>query len=189
KMDIPEDLIDLLEAPLPEMDIPEYPIQKDSSDDNSIVSLYEEFYSFISKCQSNKGKRPYVLVLENEEKYSFFPTSLNMARKAFGVYAYMIKYATCEQCCKIYNTADVSTDKPNMVPKGFEESCRKWAKRHNDAKRITDIYDRKIWKTFQDPNKDLPFFRKELSDSNLGLMINLNWFQQFDNSQYSVRAI
>ncbi|CAG8768576.1 9566_t:CDS:1, partial [Gigaspora rosea] len=40
-----------------------------------------------------------------------------MARKALGVCAYMIKYATCEQCCKLYNIVDVSTDKPNMVPK------------------------------------------------------------------------
>ncbi|CAG8587144.1 801_t:CDS:2, partial [Scutellospora calospora] len=40
-------------------------------------------------------------------------------------------------------------------------------------------------KTFQDPNEDLPFFREELSNSNLGLMINLDWFQPFDNSQYS----
>ncbi|CAG8694026.1 24139_t:CDS:1 [Gigaspora rosea] len=58
EMDIPENLIDLPEAPLPEMDIPEDPIQKDSSDDDSVVSSYKEFYSFISKSQSNKGKRP-----------------------------------------------------------------------------------------------------------------------------------
>ncbi|CAG8797150.1 23970_t:CDS:2, partial [Gigaspora rosea] len=185
EMDIPEDPIDLLEAPLPEMNIPEDPIQKDDSNDDSAISLYEEFYSFISKSQSNKGKRPvrrrrnsqypiilenlfsneeenlaydlldlkdekltdqkidfnlpetlyenieipielidlnkdfflqYVLVLENEEKFSSFPTSLKMACKALGVCIHMIKYTICEQCCKLYNTADVSTDKLNMVP-------------------------------------------------------------------------
>ncbi|CAG8567065.1 20425_t:CDS:2 [Gigaspora rosea] len=35
EMDISEDLIDLPEAPLLEMDIPEDPIQKDSSNDDS----------------------------------------------------------------------------------------------------------------------------------------------------------
>ncbi|CAG8720528.1 11588_t:CDS:1, partial [Scutellospora calospora] len=54
---------------------------------------------------------------------------------------------------------------------------------------LTDIYDGRIWKTFQDPNEDLPFFWEELSNSNLELMINLDWFQLFNNSQYSVGAI
>ncbi|CAG8626973.1 4337_t:CDS:2 [Ambispora leptoticha] len=39
------------------------------------------------------------------------------------------------------------------------------------------------------PEEDLPFFRKELSDSHLGLMINLDWFQPFQNSQYGIGAI
>ncbi|CAG8759874.1 5234_t:CDS:2, partial [Gigaspora rosea] len=149
KMDIPEDPIDLPEAPLPEIDISEDPIQKDSSNDDSVVSLYEEFYSFINfedeeltdqeidfnspetlykniemliePIDPNKGfvwiilwvlkyqKRHrksevetsslvkflrYVLVLENKEKYSSFPTSLKMAHKALGVCVHMIKYAT-----------------------------------------------------------------------------------------------
>ncbi|RIB03765.1 hypothetical protein C2G38_2224116 [Gigaspora rosea] len=225
-----------------------------NSDDDSVVSSHKEFYSFISKSQSNKGKQPvrrrrnsqYPIILENlffdeeeniakdlldledeeltdqeidfnspetlytnieipielinlnkdfvwmileRRKIFLFSYFIEDIRKALGVCVHMIKYAKCEQCCKLYNTADVSTDKPNMVPKGFEESCRKWAKRYNDAKRITNIYDRRIWKTFQDPNEDLLFFWKELSDGNLGLMINLDWFQPFDNSQYSVRAI
>ncbi|CAG8768580.1 9567_t:CDS:1, partial [Gigaspora rosea] len=49
KMDISEDLIDLPEAPLQEMDIPEDPIQKDSSNDDSVVSSYEKFYSLLVK--------------------------------------------------------------------------------------------------------------------------------------------
>ncbi|CAG8661299.1 433_t:CDS:2 [Gigaspora rosea] len=63
----------LPEAPLLEVDIPEDSIQKDSSDDDSVVSSHEEFYSFISKSQSNKGKQPvrrrrnsqYHIILEN----------------------------------------------------------------------------------------------------------------------------
>jgi len=75
------------------------------------------------------------------------------------------------------------------IKKGFEESCRKWVDRSEDPEQLSDIYDGRIWKTFQDPDENLPFFRKELSDSRLGLMINLDWFQPYDNSQYSIGAI
>jgi len=34
-----------------------------------------------------------------------------------------------------------------------------------------------------------PFFRHEVSDSHLEIMLKLNWFQPFDNSQYSVGVI
>ncbi|CAG8787907.1 2646_t:CDS:1, partial [Gigaspora rosea] len=83
EIDIPENPTNLPEAPLLEMDIPEDPIQKNRSDNNSVVSSYKEFYSFISKSQSNKGKQPvkrrrnsqYPIILENlfsdeEEKFS-----------------------------------------------------------------------------------------------------------------------
>ncbi len=73
--------------------------------------------------------------------------------------------------------------------KRFEESCRKWAERSEDLDQLTDIYDRRKWKTFQDPQENLPFFRKELSDCRLGLMINLDWFQPYDNSPYSIGTI
>ncbi|CAG8780676.1 18268_t:CDS:1, partial [Gigaspora rosea] len=37
-----------------------------------------------------------------------------MAHKALEICAHMIKYATCEKCCKLYSVADVLTDKPNL---------------------------------------------------------------------------
>src|SRR2546430_15284155 len=68
--------------------------------------------------------------------------------------------------------------------KGFEESCRKWAARPNNDHELSDIYDRRIWKEFKDPNKDRLFFRHDVSDSNLGIMLNLDWFQPFDKYNY-----
>src|SRR5947207_3322004 len=62
--------------------------------------------------------------------------------------------------------------------KGFEESCRKWAARPNNDHELSDIYDGRIWKEF-----------KDVSDSNLGIILNLDWFQPFDNSQHSVGVI
>ena len=61
--------------------------------------------------------------------------------------------------------------------------------RPNNDYELSDIYDGRIWKEFKDPNEDRLFFRHDVSDSNLGIMLNLDWFQPFDNSQYSVRVI
>src|SRR5215469_9697189 len=73
--------------------------------------------------------------------------------------------------------------------KGFEESCRKWSTRPINDRELSDIYDGKTWKTFKDPNDGQLFFRHDVSDSHLGIMLNLDWFQPFDNSQYSVRVM
>ncbi|PKB96112.1 hypothetical protein RhiirA5_385559, partial [Rhizophagus irregularis] len=73
--------------------------------------------------------------------------------------------------------------------KGFEESCRKWTNQPNNEKELADIFDGRIWKTFEDPNNSQLFFRHEVANSHLGIMMNLDWFQPFDNSQYSVGVI
>ena len=65
--------------------------------------------------------------------------------------------------------------------KDFEMSCRKWTERKNETKALFDIYDGEIWKSFTDNNGE-PFFNKECADSNIGLMLNLDWFQPFKNS-------
>ena len=71
--------------------------------------------------------------------------------------------------------------------KDFEMSCRKWAERKNDTEAMFDIYDGRIWKGFTDD--DCLFFTKEHADTHLGLIINMDWFQPFDSSLYSVRVI
>ncbi|CAB5393717.1 unnamed protein product [Rhizophagus irregularis] len=45
--------------------------------------------------------------------------------------------------------------------KGFEESCRKWTNQPNNEKELADIFDGRIWKTFEDPNNSQLFFRHE----------------------------
>ena len=69
---------------------------------------------------------------------------------------------------------------------GFEESLQKWANRNSEDGLYTDIYDGKIWKTFPSSldDQDSQFFIPETADSNLGLMINLDWFQPFESSVY-----
>lgn len=72
--------------------------------------------------------------------------------------------------------------------KDFDMSCRKWAERKNETEALFDIYDGMVWKSFSDNNSE-PFFTKEHADTHLGLMINMDWFQPFANSQYSVGVI
>ncbi|CAB4431022.1 unnamed protein product [Rhizophagus irregularis] len=73
--------------------------------------------------------------------------------------------------------------------KGFESSCRKWADRCNVPQYLNDIYDGRVWKTFWDEDQNLPFFQKEVADRHLGIMLNIDWFQPFNNANYSVGAI
>ena len=50
---------------------------------------------------------------------------------------------------------------------------------------MCDIYDGNIWKTFKDiPSEDL-FFRPENANLHLGLILNLDWFQPYNNIIYS----
>ena len=72
--------------------------------------------------------------------------------------------------------------------KKFEMSCRKWAERKNETEALFDIYDGAVWKNFKDENAE-PFFTKEFADSHIGLMLNMDWFQPFTNSPYSVGVI
>ncbi|MBV8802715.1 MAG: hypothetical protein JO131_07115 [Gammaproteobacteria bacterium] len=72
--------------------------------------------------------------------------------------------------------------------KNFEVACRKWAERRNDTEVLFDIYDGKIWKSFEDENGE-PFFTYEYADTHIGLILNMDWFQPFVNSQYSVGVI
>ncbi len=72
--------------------------------------------------------------------------------------------------------------------KGFEESCRKWVNRPSDPEILADIYDGRLWKFFKGED-GLQFFRPDSSDTHLGIMLNMDWFQPFENSQFSTGAI
>ena len=56
---------------------------------------------------------------------------------------------------------------------------------------MTNIYDGVVWKTFKefDAKTSSNFFRAEVADSNLGLMLNLDWFQPFDGITHSTGVL
>ena len=74
----------------------------------------------------------------------------------------------------------------------FENSLMHWANRTNSDDILSDIYDGNIWKTFKETNDDENspnFFRSENADSHLGLILNLDWFQPYDNTVHSTGVI
>ncbi|GBC46304.2 uncharacterized protein LOC114460739 [Rhizophagus irregularis DAOM 181602=DAOM 197198] len=109
-------------------------------------------------------------------------------------------YAVCPSCNTLYNIADVVADEgfkcthiefPMKLKEKFcrmeltvqrpefKQQLQKWTNLDVNNGMLADIYDGKIWKTFPDTS-DVPFFTPETADSNLGIMINLNWFQPFE---------
>ena len=74
---------------------------------------------------------------------------------------------------------------------GFLELLQRLSNRVNVPNLYTDIYDGNVWKTFLSSldNPGIQFFTNETADSNLGIMINLDWFQPFDSSAYSSGVI
>ncbi|HMK58015.1 MAG TPA: hypothetical protein VK462_03090, partial [Nitrososphaeraceae archaeon] len=56
---------------------------------------------------------------------------------------------------------------------------------------LTDIYDGQVWRTLKESSEESSenFFRKEVADSHLGLILNLDWFQPYDGIVYSIGVI
>ena len=60
----------------------------------------------------------------------------------------------------------------------FEKSLRHWSDRQQFDNILTDIYDGQVWRTLKESSEESSpnFFRSEVADSHLGLMLNLDWF-------------
>ena len=73
----------------------------------------------------------------------------------------------------------------------FESNLRHWTNHQQFDNILTDIYDGRIWRTLKESSgEDSPkFFRNEVADSHLGLMLNLDWFQPYDGTVYSIGVI
>jgi hypothetical protein len=83
----------------------------------------------------------------------------------------------CQQLEKMYNRPD------------FENNLRHWTNRTYFDNILTDIYDGQIWKNFEDSANSTKFFRSEVADSHLGLVLNLDWFQPYDGTIHSTGVI
>jgi hypothetical protein len=65
---------------------------------------------------------------------------------------------------------------------GFSEKCEHWRKRHHIPGTYRDVYDGRVWRKFM-KYKDRPFFEQP---GRLGLMLNLDFFQPYKHTAYSV---
>lgn len=71
-----------------------------------------------------------------------------------------------------------------MVP-GFLQSCEEWRDRNVPHGCLMDVYDGKLWKEWMRVD-DVPFLE---IPGNLLFMLNLDWFQPFVHTQYSMGVI
>ena len=68
---------------------------------------------------------------------------------------------------------------------GFLQKCEAWRNTLVKDNLFRDVYDGQVWKDFMAPG-GVNF----LADAfNLGLMLNVDWFQPYDHTQYSVGVI
>ena len=66
----------------------------------------------------------------------------------------------------------------------FEDSLCHWVNRQHTDDILTDIYDGQMWKNFKETTDESSsnFFRAEVADSHVGLMLNLDWFQPYEGT-------
>ena len=71
---------------------------------------------------------------------------------------------------------------------GFLESCENWRKRGTEVPSgcLTDVYDGNIWKEWMKTANGVPFLEVP---GNLLFMLNIDWFQPFEHTQYSIGVI
>jgi hypothetical protein len=70
----------------------------------------------------------------------------------------------------------------------FEMSLRHWTNSQQIGNILTDIYNGQVWRDFKESN-GANFFRSDVADSHLGLMLNLDWFQPYDGTIHSTGVI
>lgn len=71
----------------------------------------------------------------------------------------------------------------------IESKLRHWTRRNCPDGVFSDIFDGRFVKDFRLAPGNETFFRKEYANSRLPIMINLDWFQPYKRSVYSVGAI
>ena len=89
----------------------------------------------------------------------------------------------------VYPMASIRQQIYNMFQQPeFEKSLRHWSNRPIIDNVLSDIYDGQIWRSLKTEQGD-NFFRPDKADTNLGLMVNLDWFQPYDRSIHSTGVI
>ncbi|XP_077050070.1 uncharacterized protein LOC143696996 [Siphateles boraxobius] len=87
---------------------------------------------------------------------------------------------------RVYCYKKVSQSLETLVRRsGFWEKCEQWRHRSIPDSVMGDVYDGKIWQDFQYVNGQ-PFLSEP---NNFALMMNVDWYQPYKHSPYSVGVI
>jgi len=68
---------------------------------------------------------------------------------------------------------------------GFLEKCESWWTRDLAGNSMGDVFEGRVWKDFLDSDGD-PYFS---SSGNLGVMLNVDWFQPYKHTNHSCGVI
>ena len=82
-----------------------------------------------------------------------------------------------------YNSL-ITTLKEFLLKPEFFNECKVWKTLHN-SEMLSDVYDGKLWKEFENVNGE-PFLRDNLA---LGFTLNIDWFQPYKLTTSSVGVI
>ena len=74
-----------------------------------------------------------------------------------------------------------------VISDNFFDLCSHWKNRVVPEGVLYDVFDGVVWKTFTDSSDELFFFSNH--GLNLGLLLNVDWYQPFKHSIYSVGVI
>ena len=135
---------------------------------------------------------PTVMKCQHVEYPNSIKRSTRQCQVALSQKAKLLNNRISYKPVSIYPFAGIQQQLATMFRRpGFEESLRHWANRSDLNDTLADIYDGQIWKNFKETtDEDSPnFFRSELADSHLGLMLNLDWFQPYEGTNHSTGAI
>jgi len=87
---------------------------------------------------------------------------------------------------KIYSYNSVIDSLRAMVCQpNFTQKCASWKETQSNDGILRDIYDGQIWKNFKETDGSL-FWDSEY---NIGFSLNLDWFQPYKHSIYSIGAM
>lgn len=165
----------------------------------SRMKFQEHFYQGIKKYVSCKNCHSiYLLPTDNQSRtlhqHCTFTTRISstsgLALEKCGteLYSKSKKGKLTPSRVYIYNSI-ISTLKQFFKRDGFMTNINSWKNRKLKKNGyLFDIMDGEVWKSFRiDPNDDMPFV--DASESNLVLAMNVDWYQPYSNSVYSVGAI
>ncbi|GET51673.1 hypothetical protein GLOIN_2v1775288 [Rhizophagus irregularis DAOM 181602=DAOM 197198] len=200
-----ESLIKFLKLVLTEIGSPDFDTFPDTLYlARKALNLEDRFHSFVtcSKCHKLYNKQEIKSFLQNEQPaimkccHVEFPNSttrrLRLCQTPLAQKTTLLNNQISIKPELLFPFVSIKQQLEAMYRQpNFENSLRHWINRPTFDNILTDIYDGEVWKTFKETTDESSnnFFRSDVADSHLGLILNLDWFQPFDGKIHSTGVI